>query len=1156
MRLDSLPPLPRLKAPAGLQGELLPFQERGLGWMVAQERSEHKGGILADEMGLGKTIQTIALLLESKQRKRVAVKPEGGGAAAAAAAAAAPKTPAPTLIVVPVSAMQQWEDEMKSFTGGGLSTKVYYGSDKKGVTTEELLGYDVVLTTYQTVEYDWRKCEMKSKVQCQHCQRYFLPKKLIEHNTYFCGPTAFRTAKQSKTEKKTKAKGTATTSVNLGGSAFLEGVAAPSAGGASAAAASGSSPPKAEPTPSITNIYRGIIAETDREPVSMYENTRRKRAAADSDAEDDDDDDEGGQAAAAAAAPAPAAELWACSICTMVNTGGRQCEACQSPRQKPPAKKRRSASPETIELLDSDSDSDEKAKVEKSPGDDGEDSDDDFTDSSKKRWSNKAEAEAEEKRKAEKEEEELARAIAMSQDGRRFRLGDRVRAVAGLAPEDAANLIPEATGKIIEVSEDHDDDEPYFVEVLSKERGDTTWWFKEHFLERVQPEVQKGKRKAGTSVKQERKKPKSDGAQAKKKEPERDKVTSVLSSDTWECGTCSFRNHAAMPQCEMCSADKPLPSNEIDLSSSVLHSITFDRIILDEAHKIKSRTTNTAKSCIALASNFKWCLSGTPLQNNVGELYGLVKFLRQDPYAYYECGIKGCNCKSLHWNMGRGLEGGRACADCGHAPFKHFSHFNKFIMNPLMKNGYQGTGKQAMLRLQNDVLAKLQLRRTKAIIAKEINLPPLTVKLTKFQLSDEEKDFYTQIYKRTELKYDTFAAKGTILHNYAHIFDLLSRLRQACDHPYLVRYGVGSEELPERVRNTDGAGDLCGICQELVEEDTAAVSKCGCVFHIDCVTEYCDSQPASDDAKVKCPQCHQGLTVKIAAQADAQAEAKAAFDADKKAEKEEEKRQEKGGAAAADLDLEEDDEEEEEDDEIALAKAMSLEEGSSGAQPSADSEDKEEEKDQPAAAAKPAAGAKKKKAAKLGAKTFMHKVDTKTFQTSSKLDAVVKTLQDVKKKTPDHKSIVFSQFTNFLDIVEWQLRKTGFNPVKLIGSMSAQRRGAVLREFKESAEVDVILLSLRAGGEGLNLQCASHVLLLDPWWNPAVELQAIQRAHRIGQTRAVQAYRFVSEETIEERMLALQEKKRLVFEATISGQVESMVKLTLEDIRFLFKHSS
>ena len=75
-------------------------------------------------------------------------------------------------------------------------------------------------------------------------------------------------------------------------------------------------------------------------------------------------------------------------------------------------------------------------------------------------------------------------------------------------------------------------------------------------------------------------------------------------------------------------------------------------------------------------------------------------------------------------------------------------------------------------------------------------------------------------------------------------------------------------------------------------------------------------------------------------------------------------------------------------------------------------------------------------------------------------------------------------------------------------------------------------------------------------WNPAVELQAIQRAHRIGQTRAVQAYRFVSEETIEERMLALQEKKRLVFEATISGQVESMVKLTLEDIRFLFKHSS
>merc|ERR1719263_2162270 len=105
-----------------------------------------------------------------------------------------------------------------------------------------------------------------------------------------------------------------------------------------------------------------------------------------------------------------------------------------------------------------------------------------------------------------------------------------------------------------------------------------------------------------------------------------------------------------------------------------------------------------------------------------------------------------------------------------------------------------------------------------------------------------------------------------------------------------------------------------------------------------------------------------------------------------------------------------------------------------------------------------------------------------------------------------------------LDLVEWRLKKQSeVQTVKLIGSMPLQERRNVLAKFKASPDVKCILLSLKAGGEGLNLQEASHVFLLEPWWNPAVELQAVHRAYRIGQKKPVFATRFVTKATIEEK---------------------------------------
>lgn len=109
------------------------------------------------------------------------------------------------------------------------------------------------------------------------------------------------------------------------------------------------------------------------------------------------------------------------------------------------------------------------------------------------------------------------------------------------------------------------------------------------------------------------------------------------------------------------------------LSESVLHCIRWNRVILDEAHKIKGRTSSTAQAVFNLRSERKWCLTGTPLQNRVGELYALIRFLRMEPFAYYFCKVKGCDCRSLQWNFGKQQ---RRCtnASCNHPPMSHFSY--------------------------------------------------------------------------------------------------------------------------------------------------------------------------------------------------------------------------------------------------------------------------------------------------------------------------------------------------------------------------------------------------------------------------------------------------------------------------------------------------
>ena len=164
-------------------------------------------------------------------------------------------------------------------------------------------------------------------------------------------------------------------------------------------------------------------------------------------------------------------------------------------------------------------------------------------------------------------------------------------------------------------------------------------------------------------------------------------------------------------------------------------------------------------------------------------------------------------------------------------------------------------------------------------------------------------------------------------------------------------------------------------------------------------------------------------------------------------------------------------------------------------------------------------------------------------ETSSKIEAVVEALSDA--AADGHKALVFSQWTSLLDRLEPHLVAAGLSFVRLDGS--TRDRAEVVERFQSEGGPPVMLVSLKAGGTGLNLTAADHVFLLDPWWNPAVEDQAADRAHRIGQDRPVMVYRMVAKDTVEERILALQERKRGLADAAL-GEASQAAAITKEEL--------
>jgi SNF2 family DNA or RNA helicase len=176
--------------------------------------------------------------------------------------------------------------------------------------------------------------------------------------------------------------------------------------------------------------------------------------------------------------------------------------------------------------------------------------------------------------------------------------------------------------------------------------------------------------------------------------------------------------------------------------------------------------------------------------------------------------------------------------------------------------------------------------------------------------------------------------------------------------------------------------------------------------------------------------------------------------------------------------------------------------------------------------------------------------DEGTAHNSGKLEALRELLSDA--LSGGHKLIIFSQFVKMLKLIRNDLDQQGINYRYLDGS--TRNRMDKVREFNSDPEIDVFLISLKAGGVGLNLTAADMVVHVDPWWNPMVERQATDRAHRLGQENRVMVYKMITRGTVEEKMLKLQQRKQDLFDNVIENNVNPIKAISWEDIQDLLAY--
>ncbi len=506
------------------------------------------------------------------------------------------------------------------------------------------------------------------------------------------------------------------------------------------------------------------------------------------------------------------------------------------------------------------------------------------------------------------------------------------------------------------------------------------------------------------------------------------------------------------------------------------------RIVLDEAQIIKNKSTLASRACAGLRSDYRWCLSGTPMQNNVDELFSLVRFLKIEPY---------CQERKFNYDIGRPLR--------------------------RVTEGYQaGPSRSTAMKKLQALLKAILLRRLKT---SEIDggpilqLPPRYIKEEKVIFDGEELEFYHKLENNAKDQATKYMnqEKGSGK-NYSNMLVLLLRLRQACLHSILVEIGNKRQEVERKLRRLndgpEGFGTIekliksfkpevverilndadeftCPICLDVIDPENLTVFyPCGHGICGECNETFFDQFGEADGlGKYKTAKC---LTCQMNIRTDKEVQ-------------------------------------------FSILKKILVDKIEPEVLYQEERKDLQIEKG------------------------TLAKLDIKNLKPSPKISKCIELLETIKKQYPGEKSIIFSQFTEYFNILSKSFIEKNISYLQYDGSMSATSRHEVIETFYADPNVEVLLISLKAGNVGLTLTCASHVIITDPFWNPFVEDQAMDRAHRIGQKKPVTVYRLLIENTVEDRILALQKGKRdLIQGALDEGELRNIGRLGRKELGYLF----
>ncbi|KAJ1656085.1 hypothetical protein IWQ61_004281 [Dispira simplex] len=609
-------------------------------------------------------------------------------------------------------------------------------------------------------------------------------------------------------------------------------------------------------------------------------------------------------------------------------------------------------------------------------------------------------------------------------------------------------------------------------------------------------------------------------------------------------------------------ASESAKSEPYPTDSGPLFLIKYWRVILDEAQVIKNKSTRVSIAVSQLESHYRWCLSGTPIQNSLDDLYAPIRFLKVRPYCVWE-------------------------------------RFRQDISGPAHGSNPQV---QVFQRIQALIKAVLLRRmKTDIIDGKPIlTLPEKTVHQVNVEFSQAEQEFYQGIEGRSQSAFEDLVRSNSVYKNYTSVLVMILRLRQACCHPHLVNdpqhrdlmstyddmiqheegyddhildvsefyhaddtfsstkaaklksesegadtsangalspaptaAGVplrtwksppswpsarktAWDKLPMDVKGlldrVDPATVQCFLCQDIAMEPVV-MSPCGDMFCRDCIETVCNS--ILDDSKPVCPRCqdfiHPAQMVPLHYLP-------------------------LQGAAYLDT----------------LAPALKLE---------SDSTDLSSGMGIPSSTN----GTKKTSGQRLSGK-LKGKTTSKSsspsdtprlkFVPSAKIRRMIDIVREIQIASPGEKIVVFSQFRQMLLLVSKALTHEKHGHVIFDGSISSLGREEMIQKFYQDPNIVVLLMSIKCGSVGLNLCCANHVILLDLWWNPALEDQATDRVHRIGQKKPVVVYRITIPNSVEDRILVLQEQKRDIIQRAFGkGDNERMGRLSMQDMTFLFQGS-